>query len=269
MTLLRPLPWTIAVMAVLLPIKLALLLEAGVPGLGLRRSVLAQAQAAEQGAKPAEHGAHKPTAQQTPVQPVPAGPSAPAPAPAPVQPAAAAPSEPAIPDSERTVLLELRDRRALLDTKEQALASQEALLAATERRLQARLDQLGALQTRLEELDGSRRDHDAANWRGIVKTYESMRPRDAAAILNDMEEAVLLQVLDRMKEVKAAPILAAMTPERARTATTQLAQLRSKQVAAPTGVVPVAPTGVVPVAPTGVVPVAATLAPRQTPGPRG
>ena len=247
MTLLRPLPWTIAVIAVLLPVKLTLLLEAGIPGLGLSRSVMPQAQAAEHGvkepgakepgAKPPERGAHTPPPQSA-VQPVPAGPAAPMPAP----PVAAVPVEPAIPSAERAVLLELRDRRAVLDAREQALASKEALLAATERRMQDRLDQLAALQTRLEELDGSRRDHDAANWRGIVKTYESMRPRDAAAILNDMEEAVLLQVLDRMKEAKAAPILAAMTPDRARTATAQLAQLRSKQVAAPTGVMPVATT---------------------------
>ena len=235
MTLLRPLPWTIAVIVVLLPVKLALLLEAGMPGLGLGRSVIPRAQAAERGAKPAEDGA-KPADQR--VQPVPAGPSIPMPAP----PVVAAPAEPAIPSAERAVLLELRDRRAVLDVREQALASKEALMAATERRMQERLDQLAALQTRLEELDGSRRDHDAANWRGIVKTYESMRPRDAAAILNDMEEGVLLQVLDRMKESKAAPILAAMMPDRARTATAQLAQLRSKQVAAPTGMTPAAAT---------------------------
>ena len=214
MILLRPLPWTIAVIAVLLPVKLALLVEAGVSGPSLGRSVMPRAQAAEHGA--AERGAKS---ADNGVQPVPAGPSAPTPA----APVAAAPAEPTIPSAERAVLLELRDRRAVLDMGEQALASKEALMAATERRMQERLDQLTALQTRLEELDGSRRDHDAANWRGIVKTYESMRPRDAAAILNDMEEGVLLQVLDRMKELKAAPILAAMMPDRARTATAQLA----------------------------------------------
>ncbi len=239
----RPLPWTIAVIAVLLPVKLALLAEAGMPGMGLRRSVMPQAQAAEhakpaegKGATPAHAAPARPTPDHpTPVQPVPAGPSGP------VSQAAPVPVEPAIPDAERTILLELRERRAVLDAKEQALGERQALLIATERRMQQRLDQLTALQTRLEQLDSTRRDHDAANWRGIVKTYESMRPRDAAVILNEMEEGVLLQVLDRMKENKAAPILAAMTPERARTATAQLAQLRSRQVAAPTDVTPAAP----------------------------
>ena len=48
-----------------------------------------------------------------------------------------------------------------------------------------------------------------------------MKPRDAAAIFNDLDMPVLLQVLDRMKEAKAAPILAAMQPDRAREATTE------------------------------------------------
>ena len=243
MTLLRPLPWTIAVMAVLLPVKLLGLMEtAWLPALGQGRTLFTQARAAEhsatdgakpgpapQGAKvePAPHGAK--------IEPVPAGPSGP---PASV---AAPPPEPAIPVSERTVLLELRERRAMLDRREQMLDAREALIVAAERRFQERTEQLTALQTRLEQLDGTRRDHDAANWRGIVKTYETMRPKDAAAILNDMEEAVLLQVLDRMKESKAAPILAAMTPERARSATAQLAQMRSKQVAPITDVTPAGP----------------------------
>ena len=243
MTLLRPLPWTIAVMAVLLPVKLLGLMEtAGLPALGQGRTLFTQARAAEHGATdgtkpgPAPQGAKvEPAPHGAKIEPVPAGPSGPP------APAAAPPAEPAIPVSERAVLLELRERRAMLDRREQTLDAREALIVAAERRFQERTEQLTALQTRLEQLDGTRRDHDAANWRGIVKTYETMRPKDAAAILNDMEEAVLLQVLDRMKESKAAPILAAMTPERARSATAQLAQMRSKQVAPITDVTPAGP----------------------------
>jgi len=243
MTLLRPLPWTIAVMAVLLPVKLLGLMEtAGLPALGQGRTLFKQARAAEHGAAdgakpgPAPQGAKvEPAPHGAKIEPMPAGPSGP---PAPVS---APPAEPAIPVSERAVLLELRERRAMLDRREQTLDAREALIVAAERRFQERTEQLTALQTRLEQLDGTRRDHDAANWRGIVKTYETMRPKDAAAILNDMEEAVLLQVLDRMKESKAAPILAAMTPERARSATAQLAQMRSKQVAPVTDATPAGP----------------------------
>ena len=47
-------------------------------------------------------------------------------------------------------------------------------------------------------------------------------------IFNDLGMQVLLSVVDRMKESKAAAILAAMPPDKAREVTMQLAQLRSR-----------------------------------------
>ena len=85
-----------------------------------------------------------------------------------------------------------------------------------------------ALQKKLEALEAARKERDDANWNGLVRLYESMKPRDAATIFNDLEMPVLLQVLDRMNERKAAPVLAAMQPERARQVTAQLAELRRK-----------------------------------------
>ena len=142
-------------------------------------------------------------------------------------------AEPPVPDAERAVLLELRARRLVLEQRAQAIETREAVLAAAERRLSERVDQLAALQTRLEQLENGRRERDDANWRSLVKTYEAMRPRDAAAIMNELDGPLLVQVLDRMKEAKVAPILAAMLPDRARTATAQLAQWRTRGSAPP------------------------------------
>jgi flagellar motility protein MotE (MotC chaperone) len=133
-------------------------------------------------------------------------------------------------DSERALLLDLRGRRAELDAQASALALREATLGAAEKRLAGRLGELNALQQRLEALEAGRHARDEANWRGLVKLYESMRPRDAAVIFNDLDLAVLLPVLDRMKEAKAAPVLAAKQPDRARQATAELAQLRARSV---------------------------------------
>ena len=157
---------------------------------------------------------------------------APAPIPAPVATTVATPPEaPAIPpisESERAVLLDLRERRQELENRAQALAAREALLAATEKKISARVEELKALQTRLEVLDTARKERDEASWRGLVKVYETMKPREAAAIMNDLDMAVLLAVLDRMREAKAAPILAAMAPDKARQVTAELAQMRQR-----------------------------------------
>jgi flagellar motility protein MotE (MotC chaperone) len=89
--------------------------------------------------------------------------------------------------------------------------------------------ELQALQIKLEALEATRKDHEDASWQGLVKLYEAMRPRDAATIFNDLEMPVLLQVVDRMKEAKAAPVLAAMQPDKARDLTAKLAQMRTKR----------------------------------------
>ncbi len=138
-------------------------------------------------------------------------------------------SEPTpVTESERKLLSELRQRRLELDAREAALAAREATLNAVDHRLASRVEQLTALQHQLEDLEKERKARDEANWSGLVKTYEAMKPRDAATIFNDLDMPVLLPVIDRMKEAKLAPILSAMQPERARQATSELAQMRLK-----------------------------------------
>ncbi len=165
----------------------------------------------------------------------PAAASAPAPArSAPAAPVPAAPvTVPEPPDpvlaAERAVLESLRGRRTALEGREQALSAREAVLAAAERRLTARLDELAALQARLGEMDRARDEREEAGWRGLVKTYETMKPRDAAGVFDELEMAVLVQIMDRMRETKAAPVLGAMRPDRARLLTAELARVRARK----------------------------------------
>jgi flagellar motility protein MotE (MotC chaperone) len=186
----RLLPLTIVALALLLLVKSAALVRAALP--------------TEAHAAPAEPAAAKP---------------------APATPIACA--APVVSDDERKLLLDLRHRSAELDARAAGLTAREGVLAAAEKRIGARVAELTSLQQRLESLNTARKARENANWQGLVKLYETMKPRDAAAIFNDLDRDVLLQVLDRMKERKAAPVLAAMQPERARQVTAELAQLRA------------------------------------------
>jgi flagellar motility protein MotE (MotC chaperone) len=208
---LRLLPATMVVAAVLLVSK-----AAGI-GLALLPAVAVVAKAA---AAPAVEPAHA-APPSPPVQPasMPREPSAPPP--------------PVVSEAERRLLQDLRARREELDSRDRILVQREGVLDAAEQRLTARVTQLSALQARLEQLEKERRDHDEANWLGLVKVYETMKPREAAAIFNDMDLPVLLGVLDRMKEAKAATVLGAMQPDRARMATTQLAAQRTHGTTVP------------------------------------
>lgn len=130
--------------------------------------------------------------------------------------------------AERALLEALRSRRAELEQREAALAEREMLLAAAERRLASRLAELQALQARLEAEHRARMEQNEQGLRQLVRLYEAMRPRDAAAIFDELELSVLIPVLDRMREARAAPVLAAMRPDRARLATTELARHRAR-----------------------------------------
>ena len=146
---------------------------------------------------------------------------------------AAPAATPPMSESERTVLMSLRERREALDERARALDQRAAELAAADKRLEERVTQLTALQTRLEGLEANRQTRRAENWAGLVKTYEAMKPREAAAIFDALDMQVLLQVLDRMQERRAAPVLAAMQPDRARLATQLLAEMRTRATTPP------------------------------------
>lgn len=151
-------------------------------------------------------------------------------APSPARPLQPLPPEPpsAEQQAERALLEGLRARRTEIDGREQALASREMVLSAAEKRLAQRIEELAALQQRLQAVDRTLSEREAAGWRQLVKLYEGMRPRDAALIFDELETPVLLQILDRMGERKAAPVLGAMKPERARTITAELARYRAR-----------------------------------------
>lgn len=227
----RLLPMTILAMAVLLGAKSVALVRAAAPS-----QAVAAAKAASPPATPGPP-VHLAAAQPAPTQPATAAPKAKAETgAAAARPGPAAPAEqvlpaaPPISDSERALLLDLRSRNRELDSQAQSLAAREAAVAAAEKRLATRIDELNSLQKRLESLDAARKAHDDANWKGLVKLYESMKPRDAATIFNDLDLPVLLPVLDRMNDRKAAAILATMQPERARMVTAELAEMRTHAI---------------------------------------
>ncbi len=253
----RLLPVTITALGALLAVKTVELVQFAVGAAVVDTSVVAAAAAATAAAEaslapPARTEAARPAAAAEPrgAAGTEAAAAVPAhgPAGAPVQPGAeqappaliahvtpsADPAPPPVGDAERALLQDLRARKLELDARDRATSEREAVLSAAEHKLSERVEQLAALQTRLEALDSERKAHDEANWTGLVRTYEVMKPRDAAAIFNDLDLAVLLPVLDRMKDAKAALVLAAMQPERARLVTAKLAQMRNQpsQVAA-------------------------------------
>jgi flagellar motility protein MotE (MotC chaperone) len=217
----RLLPATIAVMVVLLAVKSGQLIF---PAIAETSAPHTKPLTPASPAGPAAHGTSPKAEHPVPSEALPKS----EPLSAASTPLLTLPSEPPITPSERALLTDLRQRRIALDAREAAIASREITFQALEKKLALRVDELSHLQTRLEDLERQRKERDDQNWRGLVKLYEAMKPRDAATIFNELDPAVLIPVLDRMKEAKAALIMSAMLPDRARQVTIELATERKK-----------------------------------------
>ena len=125
------------------------------------------------------------------------------------------------------ILQQLAARRAELDARERDLATREQALVLVEARVAERIDELKALQQGLEALIVEHDQEQEAKLASLVKIYQNMKPKDAAPIFDELETTILLDVIERMKEAKVAPILALMDPDRARTVTQELARRRT------------------------------------------
>jgi flagellar motility protein MotE (MotC chaperone) len=232
----RLLPATIVTMAALLLLKCGVFLQAVATHSPRPEGVMvaaANAASSDQTKEPAKPAA--PPAAQKAAAPTGSGPAASGPPASGAAGSGAAASglaatkdgPPPVSDSERALLQDLRQRRLELDAQAAAIKTRESVLVATEQKLSARLTELQTLQKKLEGLDAAQTQKEEAGWRGLVKLYEDMKPKDAATILNDLSMPVLLQLMDRMKDAKAALVMAAMNPDKARDVTAQLAQMRT------------------------------------------
>lgn len=128
--------------------------------------------------------------------------------------------------AEFQVLQRLANRRAELDKLRQDVALREKLLAATEKRLNSKLAELTGLKSRIQELLKKHDKQQEAKLKSLVKIYETMKPKNAARIFEQLEMDILLDVVERMREAKTAVIFAAMDPTKAKAVTSRLAERR-------------------------------------------
>jgi flagellar motility protein MotE (MotC chaperone) len=125
--------------------------------------------------------------------------------------------------AEIDVLQTLSKRRAELDKRAGEMDQREALLQATEQRINEKIAKLQEMQNSIAASFKKEDQADDAKLKNLVKVYESMKPKDAARIFEQLDLPVLLDVMERMKDRGTGAILAAMDPVMARAVTLGLA----------------------------------------------
>ena len=81
--------------------------------------------------------------------------------------------------------------------------------------MKSRLDELKAVRAEIQQMLGQLDEKQQERVTTLVKMMESMRDKQAAAILDETEDVVALEVLMRMNVAKAGKALAKMEPGRA------------------------------------------------------
>ena len=117
----------------------------------------------------------------------------------------------------RELLEAVRERGEELERREQALATREAAVKALEQAL-------GETAGRIEAGGGGAPSGESTGCGvAVTKIYQSMRPEEAAPIIDRLDDATATRIFGCMKEKQIGAILAAMNRERAVAVTKALA----------------------------------------------
>lgn len=221
--MLRVLPITLVAILMVLPLKLGSLME-GLP-------VVAQQFDREFGkherpwAKDLKSGAEA-SSGETPADPAPVLAALPATTP----PAMTLPADATLPAASCTdpaLRAAIAEQKADVTARTRHLGEAEAVLAAAETRATAQIQKLSAIKRDVEALMQQRSNLQAEDLKRMVTIYETMKPRDAARIFNDLETDIIIDVLDRMAERRSAPIIAELEDSKAREVTRLVLQRRA------------------------------------------
>ncbi|NCU18240.1 MotE family protein [Pallidibacillus pasinlerensis] len=123
---------------------------------------------------------------------------------------------------------QINQLKATLSDEQAKISDLELLLEQKEAELKALKEEKDQLENDLnnEATTDSSDETTEEEWISVVKTYENMKPKNAAAILTSMDESTALSILSSMREKNVAAILEKMPAEDAAKFTAKLMQLQ-------------------------------------------
>lgn len=121
------------------------------------------------------------------------------------------------------VFQELSKRSEELRGREEAFKVKTLNLKAAETALEEKLKNFDTLKQELVKLLDTLKEKDEKQFKDLVTIFSSMKPKQAASILNQMDFPTLKEIIKRMAQKKAAVILASMDTRKARELTHKLA----------------------------------------------
>jgi flagellar motility protein MotE (MotC chaperone) len=126
--------------------------------------------------------------------------------------------------SERAILERLQSRRQELEARAREIDIRESLLKAAEKRIESKVQEMKAVESRITAAGEQKTEADAAHFKGIITMYENMKPKDAAKVFDRLEMPVLFEIASQIAPRKMSEILGQMSTEAAERLTTEMAR---------------------------------------------
>src|ERR1700688_2751751 len=126
--------------------------------------------------------------------------------------------------SERAILERLQSRRQELEARAREIDIRESLLKTAEKRIESRIEELKAVESRIATVTVQKTEADAARFKGIITMYEGMKPKDAAKVFDRLEMPVLFEIASQIAPRKMSDILGLMSPDVAEKLTIEMAR---------------------------------------------
>jgi flagellar motility protein MotE (MotC chaperone) len=100
----------------------------------------------------------------------------------------------------------MSDGNSLME-REAALTLKEQEMKKLEQSLDSRIKQLEATRKGLEAPLARKKTEDSGRYKKMLKVYKSLRPEEAAALMDKLDEEIALEMLNQMDQKTAAKLI--------------------------------------------------------------
>ena len=126
-------------------------------------------------------------------------------------------------ECEGAVSVLLQRKKEALDRRERTIKARESDILAAEQRMRQQFEELSSLRNEIRERMKDMDDAQLVEVERLVKMFEKMRGKQSAAILQEAEQDIAIEVLRRMGPGKAGAALAGMDKKKAANIAEQMA----------------------------------------------
>jgi len=133
-------------------------------------------------------------------------------------------AQPQVSASERAILERLQSRRQEIEARQREIDIRESLLKSAEKRIENKVEEMKAVESRISATQAEQKAAEAQRMKGLITTYEGMKPKDAARVFDRLEMGVLIEIATQIAPRKMSDILGLMSPEAAERLTVEMAR---------------------------------------------